>query len=124
MKIITKILSVVAVIIGLMAVVVGTRVLFGVFDPGYQYYTSLISYNIILGIVSIITAFLIWKRNGKALLFSGIITGLHFSVLISLLTIFSDIISDHSVKAMTFRFVIWLVITIVLWKLNPKLKDV
>jgi hypothetical protein len=123
-KIITKILSVVAVIIGLMAVVVGTRVLFGVFDPGYQYYTSLISYNIILGIVSIITAFLIWKRNGKALLFSGIITGLHLSVLLSLVTIFSDIISDHSVKAMTFRFVIWLVITIVLWKLNPKLKDV
>ena len=124
MNIISKIVAIIAVIIGLMAVVTGSRVLLGFFDPGYQYFTALLLYNIILGVVSIITGILIWKQNNKALFLSGIIAGLHLTVLLSLITIFSDIIAEHSIKAMIFRSIIWIVFTIVLWKVSPKLKEI
>jgi len=124
MKIIIKIVAVLAMIIGLMAAVTGSRVLLGLFDPGYQYFTALILYNVIIGIISIATGIMIWKQNNKALLMATVITGLHLSVLLSLVTIFSDIIADHSINAMIFRSIIWVVFSIVIWKLNPKLKDV
>lgn len=122
MKIVIKIVAVLAVIIGLLAAVTGTRVLLGLFDPDYQYFTILISYNIIMGLVSIAAGILIWRRNVKALILSYTITAFHIAVLLLLITIFSDIISIHSIGAMTFRSVAWIIFSMIVWKSNPKTK--
>ena len=122
MKIVIKIVAVLAVIIGLLAAVTGTRVLLGLFDPGYQYFTILISYNIIMGLVSIAAGILIWRRNVKALILSYTINAFHIAVLLLLITIFSDIISIHSIGAMTFRSVAWIIFSMIVWKSNPKTK--
>ena len=116
MKITIRIVSVLAAIIGILPTITGSRVLFGMFDPGYQYFTVLIVYNLIMGIISIIAGVLIWQRKSKALLLSIIITALHILVLLSLTTIFSDIIADKSINAMTFRSVIWIIFTVIIWK--------
>ncbi len=41
------------IVIRIMATITGSRVLLGIFNPGYNYYTPLISYNIVMGLVSI-----------------------------------------------------------------------
>ena len=120
MKIVIKIVAVLATLIGIMAVITGSRVLLGLFVPDYQYFTSLVSYNVIIGAVSIIAGILIWQRNSIVLFFAYFITGAHIIVFLLLKTVFSDIISDHSVNAMTFRSVIWVIITMTIWKGMPK----
>ena len=113
-----KIIATLAIIFGLMAVVTGSRVILDIFDPGYQYYTALVVYNIIMGMVSIIVGILIWQKNVKSLMFSVLIFGFHFVVLLILVTIFYDIISTQSIGAMLFRSSAWLIFTIIIWKGN------
>lgn len=117
-----KIVSVFVIIIGIMSVITGLRVIGGIFDPGYQYYLTLVSYNVIMGAVSVIAGIYIWQRNKNALLYSKIITAAHVIVLISLLTIFNDVISKHSIGAMTFRSIAWIIITLVVWKGKSKIQ--
>lgn len=123
MKIIIKIVAVLAAIMGIMPTITGSRVLLGMFDPGYQYFTTLIVYNIILGIISVIAGIFIWQGKSKALLLSFIITVSHIIVLLLLLTIFNDIIADKSINAMTVRSVIWIVFSVIVWKGNSVLEE-
>lgn len=120
MKILIKITAVIAVIIGFMAVVTGSRVLLGIFDPGYQYFASLVSYNVLIGAFSVYVGILMWQMHKKALLYSFIITGLHIIVLFLLLTIFNDVISTNSIGAMSFRSIVWSVFSLIIWKGNSK----
>lgn len=123
MKIFIRIVAIVAAIMGIMAVVTGSRVLLGVFDPGYQYFTVLIVYNIILGAVSVIAGILIWQRNSKALLVAFFITAAHIIVFLLLKTVFSDVISDHSVNAMTVRSIAWIIFSAIIWRYNSNLES-
>ena len=118
MKIVIKIIAVFAAIMGIMAAITGTRVLLGMFDPGYQYFTTLIIYNVIIGIISVVAGWFIWKQKNVALFFTYIITAAHIIVFLLLKTIFSDIISTHSVNAMTFRSVAWIIFSIIIWRSN------
>ena len=120
MKIVIKVVAALALIMGLMAVITGSRVLLGLFDPGYQYYALLVIYNIIFGILSIITGFLIWQESDKAPLFAYTILGAHLIVLVLLKTVFNDIISVHSVNAMTFRVIAWAFFSFIIWKSKGK----
>lgn len=120
MNIVIKIVAVLATIIGIMVIVTGSRVLLGLFVPDYQYFNELVSYNIIIGSVSVIAGIYIWQKNNKAILFALFITAAHIIVFLLLKTVFSDVISDHSVNAMTFRSVLWIVFTVIVWKGMPK----
>lgn len=122
LKLIIRIVAVLAAIMGIIAVITGSRVLLGMFDPGYQYFIELIVYNIIIGAISIVTGVLIWQRKSKVLLLSIIITVLHIIVLLSLITVYNDIIADKSINAMTFRSIIWILFSMIIWKGNSVLK--
>ena len=121
MKIAVRIIAVLASVIGIMAAITGSRVLLGNFDPGYQYFRSLIIYNIIMGLVSVFAGVLIWKRNNKAFFLAPFITAAHILVFLLLKTVFSDVISDHSVNAMAFRSIAWIIFSVVIWKGNPQI---
>lgn len=122
MKITLKIVAILATLIGLMAIVTGTRVLLGFFDPDYVYFETLIVYNIVMGLFSVIVGILIWLKNDKSLLLSFIITGFHIVMLLSLLTIYREIISNHSIGAMIFRSSVWVIFSSLIWKGMSKLK--
>ena len=117
-NIILRIVAFVAFSVGLMTTITGTRALTGSFDPGYQTFTLLIGYNVLMGLVSMLAAYYIWTKHKLAKGISGLISAGHILVLISLLTIFSDIIAHQSIKAMIFRSVIWLVIFLSVRKLD------
>jgi hypothetical protein len=120
MKILLRIVAVLAAILGLLPVITGSRVLLGLFDPGYQYFTILVGYNILAGIAAIFAAVLIWKGDSKALIAAYSLLGAHVIVWVLLKTVYSDIISFHSVNAMSFRVVSWIVFSLVLWRTGVK----
>ena len=115
-NILLKIAAVVSLLIGLMAAFTGTRVLTGSFIPDYNVLPWLVYYNVFMGLVSILTGLLIWKNYSKVLAFTLSITAGHIIVLLSLLTIFSSFVAQHSINAMIFRSSIWLILLFVVWK--------
>ncbi|RKY94349.1 MAG: hypothetical protein DRQ13_08365 [Ignavibacteriae bacterium] len=122
MKIINRVAAVVAILIGGMAIVAGTKILTGFSIPEYEFFNSLVIYNVVMGLISLFAGYLIWKNFEWALPLSALITGLHIIVLALLLTAFSDIISSHSINAMLFRSGIWLVILFIMWISESKRK--
>lgn len=123
MKITTKITAVLAILMGIMPIVTGSRVLFGFFDPGYRYFIILILYNIIMGSVSVFAGIYIWRNHRRALFYSVFIAVSHTVVLLSLLSKFNDIISDESIAAMTVRSALWIIFTTIVWKGNKKFRQ-
>ena len=116
--IIPRIVAAAAFIFGLMPVITGTRALSGSFDPGYTVFPLLIGYNIFMGFVSIAAAYFIWTKHKLAVGISGLTAGGHIVVLLSLLTVFNDIIAPQSIKAMIVRSVIWIVIFLFVRKVS------
>ncbi len=111
MNILKKIAATLALFIGLISVFAGSKVLLGIDTKDYNILTWLVSYNVIFGVISIFTAYLIWKgkKTGKNL--TLFILSMHFTIFI-ILKFFSDTVASESVKAMLFRTSIWALIII------------
>ncbi len=111
MKIFKKIAAFLALFIGLMSVFAGSKVLLGIDTKDYTILTWLISYNVIFGIISIFTAYLIWRDNEKSKSLILFILAMHFIVFVYL-KFFSETVALESIKAMIFRTSIWILIAI------------
>lgn len=105
-----RIASVLAFIIGGMAVFAGGQVLLGN-DPGYFVISWLPVYNYTLGILTVsITAIWIWK-NSRYALFAALTTfGLHTLVMLILQTAYRNVAAVESIQAMTIRLAAWILI--------------
>ncbi len=111
MKIFKKIAAFLALFIGLMSVFAGSKVLLGIDTKDYTILTWLVSYNIIFGIISIFTAYLIWRDNEKSRSLIFFILAMHFMVFVYL-KFFSETVASESIKAMIFRTSIWILIAV------------
>lgn len=111
MNILKKIAGFLALFIGLMSVFSGSKVLFGIDTKDYDVLTWLVVYNVIFGLISIFTAYLIWRDNEKSKSLILFILAMHFIVLVYL-KFFSETVALESVKAMIFRTSIWVLIAI------------
>ena len=113
-----KIAAIIALFIGTVSVIAGSKVLFGIETKEYNILLWLVSYNVIMGIVSILTAILIWKNKELFKSFTIFILVAHFSVFIYLKFI-SVNTALESINAMIFRTSVWTLI-ILLSILIPK----
>ena len=113
-----KIAAVIALLIGMMSVLVGTRVLMGMSTPEYHVMDWLVVYNVFAGIISIAVSILIWKEYWRAFTASVLIAASHIIVLVLLILAFNEITAIESIKAMTFRSTIWIII--ILLSIKPK----
>ena len=105
-----KIASVLAFIIGGMAIFAGGKVLLGN-DPGYYVINWLPLYNYTIGILTVfLTAILIWRNSGIAMPAAVSTFSVHALVMLILLTAYRGIVSAHSLEDMTVRIVAWLII--------------
>ena len=114
MKVRRIIAIVLAAIIGTMSVISGSSVLLGLRVVDYTALNWLVVYNVTLGILSIITGFVIWKKLKFSINLIITILLLHLFVL-SYLYFFSETVATKSIKAMAFRVSIWLLIFILVW---------
>lgn len=106
----SKIASLLAFIIGAMAVFAGARVLLGS-DPGYYVINWLLLYNYTLGILTVfLTSSLIFTGNRFALTAAIGTFSLHAIVMIILLTAYRAVVAPDSLMAMTVRLVVWALI--------------
>ncbi len=111
-----KIAAVVAAGIGLMAVVAGSKVLTGASIPEYNVLPWLVKYNVTMGILSVVTGIVLWLNHRFALKLTGFVGIAHMTVLVLLLTVFGNTVAAHSINAMIFRSVIWIVLFVIVWK--------
>ncbi|HDD62524.1 MAG: hypothetical protein DRI65_08760 [Chloroflexota bacterium] len=109
-----KIAAALAFIIGAMAIFAGGQVLLGkIMD--YYVVDWLPIYNFIAGLISsFITAILIWKGNKYSLQAAIGTFASHGIVMTILQTSYRDLVASDSIKAMTVRMVVWLIILVLM----------
>jgi hypothetical protein len=108
--ILNKIASVLAFLIGGMAIFAGGKVLLGI-DPGYYVIHWVPVYNYTIGILTVfITAILIWSNSRFAWHAALGTLSLHAIVMFVLQTQFRDTVAPDSIQAMTLRLIVWAVI--------------
>lgn len=123
MKLMHKTAAILALLIGGISVIAGSKVLLGLDVKNYTVFNCLIIYNIILGIISMIVAFLIWKNLKSSKKMTITILASHTLVL-TYLYFFSEAVALESIKAMSFRVSIWIVIYLLTCKkLSIKYKN-
>lgn len=108
--ILNRIASVLAFIIGGMAVFAGGKVLLGI-DPGYHVINWVPVYNYTMGILTVfITAILLWKNSRLAMPATIGTLSLHAFVMLLLQTVVRDAVASESIQAMTLRLIVWAII--------------
>ena len=106
----TKLASALAFLIGAMAIFAGGQVLLGKL-PDYYVINWLPVYNYTIGILTVfVTAALIWTKHRLALPVAIATFGVHTLVMLILQTAYRDVVAPDSLKAMTVRMVVWIVI--------------
>lgn len=101
-----KLAAVLALVIGLMAIIAGGPVLLGR-DPGYTVIAWLPPYNFIQGLASVfLTSVWIWTGNRRAWPAARTTLGLHALVMLILLTAYRDVVAFESLTAMTIRIMV------------------
>ncbi len=105
-----RVVAIVAMVLGAMAVVAGGKVLFGISVPDYHVIPWLVKYNVTMGVISIVTAVFLWLKNSWGKIGAVVITVGHIIVLLLLMTIFSNVVAQHSVNAMTLRATVWILL--------------
>ena len=110
MKILKKIAAFLAFFIGIMTVITGSRVLLSMDAKEYHVIQWLVLYNVILGLVSMVVGYLIWKKYKYVQqLVIGVMAS-HFIVF--MVIIFGQEAAMESKYAMLFRMMMWLIIGI------------
>ncbi len=103
----TKIATVLALIIGAMAIFAGGRVLLGVM-PDYYVIDWLPVYNFTVGVVTVfVTAVLLWKGHRLAKHVAVATFSAHALVMIILLVFYQAVVALDSITAMSVRLVVW-----------------
>lgn len=111
MKIIfSKIASILAFIIGGMAVFAGAQVLLGN-DPGYYVINWLPIYNYTIGILTVFITSIFIFTNSRFALPAAIGTfSIHALVMLILQIAYRDTVAPDSIQAMTIRLIVWAII--------------
>ena len=109
MKLQHRIAMILVFLLGIVSLIMGTLVLLGLHETGHVVLQGLLIYNIVLGILSLLVAYLIWNRSRSTssavllLLFSNI------SVLI-FLVLFPNNVAKESIMSMEIRTIIWAIV--------------
>lgn len=112
-RILKGVMILIAVLFGVVTLLVGTRVLRGA-DPGYVVYRPLLIYNTIMGGAYIAAGILAWRQVAKGRQAAGAIFVLNAVVLgiIGYLYRTGGAVAIESVRAMTLRTVVWLLLLV------------
>lgn len=109
-----KLPSILAFVVGVMSIVAGGMVLRG-WQPGYNVLSWLPVYNFIVGLLTLIPAYLLWVGSRYATAASIVTFTLHALVLVLLFAVFRGQVATQSIGAMSFRVATWIVILALLW---------
>ena len=113
--ILIKIASVLAFVIGAMAIFAGAKPLLGS-NPGYYVINWLPLYNYTIGVLTVfVTAILIWMNSKAAMPAAIAILSVNAAVILILQTAYRGIVASDSIQAMTIRVIVWVMILILMF---------
>ena len=120
-RIIQRVLSIVAVLFGLITLIAGIGVLAGS-DPGYIVFKPLLIYNTVMGLAYVVTGIIAWRNFYRGKYAAAAIFILNFIVLgaIGYLYLSGNGVAINSVHAMILRTVIWFFLFIGFVWLRPR----
>lgn len=106
-----SIAAVVAILFGLATVFAGGRVLMGS-DPGYLVFRPLLIYNFVMGFAYMATGATIWRSVPRGRYAAGVIFALNLLVLLAIILLYrgGGSVAVDSLRAMTLRTVVWLLL--------------
>lgn len=108
--ILSKTAALLAFVIGAMAIFAGGQVLLG-HIPDYNVIDWLPIYNFSVGVISaLVTATVIWRNTRYALPAAAATLSAHALVMIVLQTAYREIVAPDSIRAMTVRIGVWIII--------------
>ncbi len=107
--------AIAAVLFGVVTIISGARVLLGA-DPGYVVYSPLLQFNTIMGLFYVAVGVIAWRSVRLGIYGAAAICALNLVALavIGYLYTPNGSIASTSVQAMTFRTVVWLVLSLIL----------
>lgn len=110
-RIVRTIVAAVAVLFGIVTLVAGGRVLRGS-DPGYVVFRPLLMYNTTMGPVYVVAGITVWRNANTGRNAAGAIFLLNLLILVGILNIYRHgaAVAIDSLRAMTLRTVVWLVL--------------
>lgn len=125
MKTMRNILIAIAVLFGLLTLFAGTFVLLGT-NPGYIVFKPLLIYNTAMGFVYIAAGIITYRHIKQGMYLSSAIFTLNLIVLIALFFLYSkgNAIAIDSLRAMSLRTVVWLIVSTGLWWLSRRDKAI
>ena len=103
----------IAVLFGVATLFAGSRVLLGS-DPGYEVFRPLLVYNTAMGVAYLAAGIAIWRSVNAGRYAAGVIFLLNLLVLVGIVVIYGSGggVAVDSLRAMTLRTVVWLVLFI------------
>ena len=109
------VVAIAAALFGIVTAIVGARSLFGA-DPGYVVYLPLLRFNTLMGIAYFAVGVVAWRNLKFAVYGAAAISLLNLVALGSIRYLYTPggPIAIESLRAMTFRAVVWLVFFFVL----------
>lgn len=110
-----------AALFGLVTLFAGGRVLLGS-DPGYLVFPPLLVFNTTMGLAYLAAGVLIWRNPGRGLYAAGAIFLLNLLVLVGIVLVYRNggNVAVDSLRAMSFRTVVWLVLWLTVLRLTRK----
>lgn len=93
-------------LLGAVSLGMGTMVLLDLHEAGHVVLKGLLAYNIVLGVLSLLVAYLIWKRSESTSSAVLLLLLSNISVLI-FLVLFTNTVAKESIRAMEIRTIIW-----------------
>jgi hypothetical protein len=110
-RIIQRVLALAAALFGLVTIIAGARVLAGS-DPGYIVFRPLLIYNTAMGLAYVAAGIIAWRSLDRGKYAAATIFVLNFFVLsaIGSLHAAGSAVAIESLRAMTFRTVVWFVL--------------
>ena len=119
-RFISPIAAIIAVLFGILTLFAGSRVLLGA-DPGYKVFRPLLLYNTTMGAAYLAAGIAIWRNLRWSKFATGFIFSLNLLVLVSIVLLYSThaAVAVDSLRAMTFRTTVWLVLFVVVARFSP-----
>lgn len=110
-RIVQMLAAAIAVLFGLATLFAGGRVLLGS-DPGYEVFRPLLLYNTAMGVAYLAAGVTVWRSVMAGRYAAGAIVLLNLLVLMGILVVFRSggAVAVDSLRAMTLRTVVWLVL--------------
>lgn len=112
-RLIQRAIALIAMLFGVLTLFAGGRVLSGS-DPGYVVFRPLLLYNFLMGFAYIGVGVLAWRQLAAGRLGAGIIFVLNAVVLAAIVYLYQtgSAVAVDSLRAMTLRTVVWLVLVV------------